>query len=103
MTSTYHKPYSYRLSDHTDSMEWMPGDAPAESRKGEEEREQAVVARGERPFSMWCSTASTTTMASSTTRPMARMRPKSERVLMEKPNIGKKAKVPMSETGTAMS
>ena len=42
-------------------------------------------------------------MASSTTRPMASTRPKSESVLIENPNIGKKANVPMSETGTAMS
>ena len=34
---------------------------------------------------MWCSTISTTTMASSTTSPMASTRPKSERVLMENP------------------
>ena len=48
-----------------------------------------------------CSTASTTTMASSTTRPMASTRPMSAMVLMGKPSRGKKAKVPMSDTGTA--
>ena len=58
---------------------------------------------GDRPSSMWRSTASTTTMASSTTRPMASTRPNSESVLMEKPNSGKKMKVPISETGTASS
>ena len=58
---------------------------------------------GAMPFSMWCSTASTTTMASSTTSPMARTSPKSERVLMEKPNSGKRANVPTSDTGTARS
>ncbi len=42
-------------------------------------------------------------MASSTTRPMASTRPKSERVLMEKPNSGNKAKVPINDTGTASS
>ena len=62
-----------------------------------------VASLGANPFSMYRSTASTTTMASSTTSPMARTRPKSERVLIEKPSTGKKMKVPISETGTAMS
>jgi hypothetical protein len=52
---------------------------------------------------MWCSTASTTTMASSTTRPMASTRPNSDSVLIEKPNSGKSMKVPTSDTGTASS
>ena len=52
---------------------------------------------------MWCSTASTTTIASSTTRPMASTRPNSDSVLMEKPSSGKNAKVPTSDTGTAIS
>ena len=60
-----------------------------------------VASLGDKPLSMWCSTASTTTMASSTTRPMASTRPMSAMVLMEKPSRGKKAKVPMSDTGTA--
>ena len=42
---------------------------------------------------------SMTTMASSTTRPVARVRPKSVSVLIEKPKSLTKAKVPMSETG----
>ena len=46
----------------------------------------AVASRGAIPCSMWCSTASTTTIASSTTRPTARTSPKSDSVLMEKPN-----------------
>ena len=50
----------------------------------------SVASRGERPCSMWCSTASTTTIASSTTRPIASTRPKSESVLIEKPSSGKK-------------
>jgi hypothetical protein len=62
-----------------------------------------VASRGVMPSSMWCSTASTTTIASSTTRPIARTSPKSESVLIEKPRSGKTAKVPMSETGTATS
>ena len=41
-------------------------------------------------------------MASSTTNPMASTSPKSESVLIEKPNSGNSMKVPTSETGTAM-
>ena len=48
-------------------------------------------------------TASTTTMASSTTMPMASTRPNIERVLTEKPSIGKKMNVPISDTGTVRS
>ena len=44
-------------------------------------------------------TASTTTMASSTTMPMASTRPNIESVLTEKPSIGKKMNVPISDTG----
>ena len=58
---------------------------------------------GVNPCSMWCSTISTTTIASSTTNPMASTRPKRESVLMENPNSGKRAKVPISDTGTANS
>ena len=53
--------------------------------------------------SMWRSTFSTTTMASSTTMPMASTSPNSERVLMEKPNASRTAKVPTIDTGTATS
>ena len=42
---------------------------------------------------------SMTTMASSTTRPVASVMPNRVRVLMEKPSSFTKAKVPMSETG----
>ncbi len=63
----------------------------------------SVASLGDMPCSMWCSTASTTTMASSTTRPMASTSPNSDRVLMEKPNSGKSTKVPTSDTGTASS
>ena len=52
---------------------------------------------------MWCTTASTTTIASSTTSPMASTSAKRESVLMENPRNGKKMNVPTSETGTAMS
>ncbi len=56
---------------------------------------------GDRPSSIWCSTASTTTIASSITKPTASTRPNRDNVLMEKPNIGKNAKVPIKATGTA--
>ena len=49
----------------------------------------SVASRGAMPSSMWCSTASTTTIASSTTRPMASTRPNSDSVLIEKPSSGK--------------
>ena len=45
-----------------------------------------VASRGVKPSSMLRSTFSTTTMASSTTMPMASTRPNSVRVLIEKPN-----------------
>ena len=62
-----------------------------------------AASRGDIPCSMWCSTASTTTMASSTTSPMASTRPKSDSVLMEKPRAGNSMNVPTSDTGTASS
>ena len=49
----------------------------------------SVASRGDMPSSMWCSTASTTTIASSTTRPIASTRPNSDSVLIEKPSSGK--------------
>ncbi len=52
---------------------------------------------------MWCITASTTTIASSTTIPIASTRPSRESVLIEKPSIGKTMKVATSETGTVSS
>ena len=63
----------------------------------------SVASLGESPWWMCDSTASTTTIASSTTRPIARISPKSERVLSENPSMGKTANVPTSETGTASS
>ena len=47
------------------------------------------------------STFSTTTIASSTTMPIASTRPNSERLLSEKPSAAMTAKVPISETGIA--
>ena len=48
------------------------------------------------------STASTTTMASSTTMPMARIRPSRVIMLSENPNASITPNVPISEIGTAM-
>jgi hypothetical protein len=63
-----------------------------------------VASRGARWWTaMFRSTFSTTTIASSTTMPIARIRPKSVSRLMLKPNICMIANVPMSETGTAIS
>src|SRR4029453_3693382 len=63
----------------------------------------SVASFGESPCSMWCSTASTTTIASSTTMPIASTRASSEIVLIEKPNSGNSTKGPTSETATASS
>ena len=46
---------------------------------------------------------SMTTIASSTTRPVASVMPNSVSVLIEKPNSLTNAKVPMSETGIVMA
>ena len=55
------------------------------------------------PFSILTCTASTTTIASSTTRPMASTIPNSEMILIENPSSGKSAKAPMIDTGIASS
>ncbi len=60
-----------------------------------------VASRGDRPSAMCRSTFSTTTIASSTTMPMASTSPNNDSVLMEKPNASSTANVPMTETGTA--
>ena len=62
-----------------------------------------VASRGDRPASILRSTFSTTTMASSTTMPIASTRPNSDSVLIEKPKPSITAKVPMIDTGTATS
>ena len=62
-----------------------------------------VASRGFIPRSMLCWTASTTTMASSTTMPMASTRPNMLVMLIEKPSSGNRANVPMIETGTVAS
>ena len=60
-----------------------------------------VASTGARPSAMLRSTFSTTTMASSTTMPMASTRPNKERLFSEKSNNFITANVPMSDTGTA--
>ena len=62
-----------------------------------------VASRGDRPLSMLRSTFSTTTIASSTTMPIASTRPNSDSALIEKPNASITANVPTIETGTATS
>ncbi|MNZ72093.1 hypothetical protein D3C78_904630 [compost metagenome] len=62
-----------------------------------------VASIGVSPRPIFRSTFSTTTMASSTTMPMASTRPNSDRALSEKPNRCITAKVPISDTGTAAS
>ena len=61
-----------------------------------------AAARGVRPSRMLRSTFSTTTIASSTTMPIASTRPNSERLFNEKPAAAMTARVPISDTGMAM-
>ena len=62
-----------------------------------------VASFGGRPSSsITRSTFSTTTMASSTTMPIASTRASSEMVLAENPSASMTAKVPISDTGTAI-
>ena len=60
-----------------------------------------VASTGLRPSAILRSTFSTTTIASSTTMPIASTSPKSDRLLRENPNACITARVPISETGTA--
>ena len=62
-----------------------------------------AASTGLSPFSMLRSTFSTTTIASSTTMPIASTRPKSDSAFSEKPNACMAASVPTSDTGTAAS
>src|SRR5688572_28885850 len=62
-----------------------------------------VASTGEKPSAMLRSTFSTTTIASSTTIPMASTRPKSVSMLMLKPSASMIANVPTNDTGTAAS
>lgn len=62
-----------------------------------------VASFGDMPFPIFTCTASTTTIASSTTSPMASTRPSSETMFMVKPSSGNATNVPMSDTGIAIS
>ncbi len=62
-----------------------------------------VASRGVSPASMLRSTFSTTTMASSTTMPIASTSPNRLSALIEKPRMCSTAKVPITDTGTASS
>ena len=64
---------------------------------------RCAASRGDRPFSMLRSTFSTTTIASSTTMPIASTSPNSDSALIEKPAASITAKVPTTDTGTAIS
>jgi len=61
-----------------------------------------AASRRPSPESSWRSTFSTTTIASSTTRPTASTSPRSVRVLIENPKAASTAKVATSDTGIAM-
>ncbi len=61
-----------------------------------------AAASGRNPASSWRSTFSTTTMASSTTRPMANTMPSMLSVLSEKPISCMTTNVAISDTGIAM-
>src|SRR5687768_17555949 len=60
------------------------------------------ASRGESPWAIQRSTFSTTTIASSTTMPIASTSPKSDRLLSENPSMLMTTNVPISETGTAI-
>ena len=63
---------------------------------------ESVASFGDFPsLSIDCFTASTTTIASSTTMPIASTKPNSVSVFTEKPNSTKNEKVPMIDTGMA--
>src|ERR1700677_1164995 len=62
-----------------------------------------AASRGLKPSWILRSTFSTTTMASSTTMPIASTRPNKVSVLIEQPKRYRKANVPTTETGTATS
>src|SRR6202034_1398606 len=62
-----------------------------------------AAAQGFKPAWILRSTFSTTTIASSTTMPIASTMPNNVRVLIEYPNRYSHANVPTTETGTAIS
>src|SRR5256885_6560344 len=59
------------------------------------------AAKGDKPKAMFRSTFSTTTIASSTTIPIASTSPNKDRLLIENPSPSITANVPIKETGTA--
>ena len=59
-----------------------------------------VASIGDLPCSRWCCTASTTTIASSTTMPIARTNPNIVSVLTLKPSKGNAMNTPSRDTGT---
>src|SRR3984893_18039018 len=61
-----------------------------------------AASRGANPAAMLRSTFSTTTMASSTTMPMAKTSPNNDRLFKLNPRAAMTANVPMSDTGTAI-
>src|SRR5262249_61512400 len=64
---------------------------------------RAAAWRGASPFASQRSTFSTTTIASSTTMPMANTSPNSDKLFRLKPKAAMAAKVPTTATGTAIS
>jgi hypothetical protein len=60
-----------------------------------------AASRGAMPFAILRSTFSTTTMASSTTMPTARIRPNIDRLFTEMPRAERITKVPSSDIGMA--
>src|SRR5262249_35021068 len=61
-----------------------------------------LASRGDNPIAIQRSTFSTTTMASSTTMPIANTSPNNERLFSENPSIAMTANVPTRDTGTAI-
>ena len=61
-----------------------------------------AACNGGRPASSWRSTFSTTTIASSTTRPIASTMPSRLSMFSEKPSISMTTSVAISDTGMAM-
>src|SRR3974390_642944 len=62
-----------------------------------------AAAAGDNPSAILRSTFSTTTIASSTTIPIASTSPNNDRLLIENPTASITANVPTSDTGTAAS
>ena len=64
---------------------------------------EAALCGSVMPSAMWRSTFSMTTMASSTTNPVAKVIPNKVSVLMEKPSALTKMNVPTSDTGMVIA